>query len=126
MPYIYQADIWCDDCGKAIKEQIREYEKKTHDRVSREDSDQWPIELDSISDEADSPQHCGSMEECPNAERFDGRLVGQFLENNLTTDGYEYVLEQHREHPSGITQMWMDFYNLSLSTEEEEENEEDS
>lgn len=121
MPYIYQADVWCDDCGNEIKSQIREYEKKTHDRVCRNDSEEWPIETDSCSDEADSPQHCGSHESCPNAERFDGRLVGQFLENSLTTDGMEYVLETHKEKPTELTQMWMDFYNLS--TGEDEENE---
>lgn len=120
MPFIYQADVWCDDCGREIKEILRKQEKATHDHYYRDDSDMWPIETDSCSDEADSPQHCAGYQECPNAERFDGRLVGQFLKNSLTTDGIEYVLETHKEKPTELTQMWMDFYNLNSNEEADE------
>ena len=112
MTYMYQAALYCDDCGKEMQQILRKKEKMTHDRFSRDDSEEWPIDVTSLSDESDSPQHCDSMSECPNSERYGDLKVGQFLENQLTEDGIKYVKELHKNNPSELTQMWVDFYGL--------------
>jgi hypothetical protein len=69
--YIYCADIYCDDCARAIRIDCAE---------DSGDSDGYP--QGPYSDgggEADGPQCCGAC--------------GEFLENPLTGDGYQYLLE---------------------------------
>lgn len=116
--YIYAADIYCEDCGRAIRKDIRRAgNAPAHPSdESSYDSDEYP--KGPYSDgggEADSPQHCGSGAECINAlELEDGTKVGCFLENPLTSDGYEYVREQHRESPSEVTELWVDHYDIDV------------
>jgi len=60
--------------------------------------------------EADCPQHCGAGAQCVNAIEFDdGHKVGAWLENELTTDGVEYVREAIREGGE-VAEMWADYY----------------
>ena len=91
--YIFQADVWCEDCARDIQFRL------SH-RKDDEDSDAYP--QGPYSDgggEADCPQHCGGCR--------------VFLENPLTSHGVDYVVEQHRDNPSDITQEWVDYYGLS-------------
>ncbi len=117
MCYAYNADIYCDACGKEIKKDL--------DRQGIEDegdTDGYPQWFDDGS-EADSPQHCGNGEDCLFAEEVElGWRVGCFLENELTTDGIEYVKEQHQKSPSAITRRWVDFYGIKEEPEEDEED----
>jgi hypothetical protein len=113
---IYNADVYCSACAADIKAQIR----KEGGRVERDDSDSWPQPVDPNSDEADCPQHCGSHADCLNPMILsDGRKIGAFLENSLTTDGREYVKSTHRDKPSEITQFWVDHYDLADEIETE-------
>ncbi|GAF74579.1 unnamed protein product [marine sediment metagenome] len=111
--YIYAADIYCKQCGEAIRERItREGTAPADldDEVSY-DSDEFP--KGPYSDgggEADCPQHCGSGPDCLNAiELDDGSKVGAWLENELTTDGVEYVREAIREGGE-VAELWADYY----------------
>lgn len=110
MPYVYCADIYCGVCGKEIIEDC----KDVHE-IDRDCTDSFP-QFDDSSGEADCPQHCG---EC-----------GVFLENPLTTDGYEYVkeavlndLKASNLESIAVTE-WGPFYDIeSLFFEEEGEEE---
>jgi len=83
MAYIYQADVWCDDCGRAICK-----------RLKREGSRAivYP-EHAGDDEEADMPRHCAAEEHCVNAITLpSGEKVG-YLFGELTTVGVEYVKE---------------------------------
>ncbi len=95
MPYIYQADLWCDSCGRAIRRQLR---REGHapaypqDETSY-DSDEFP-KYAADSGEADCPQHCGAGEDCLEAiELPSGRKIGALLSTDLTGDGVRYTQE---------------------------------
>ena len=102
--YIYQAALYCDDCSKEIK--------KRQDRVGSSlqydlgDPPKGPFP--NGGGEADSPQYC------------DG--CGEFLENDLTTDGREMVLDSvaiwlawggNRDDPD--IKSWIEFYDVELA-----------
>ncbi len=99
--FIYCADIYCEDCGRAIRARLAEAE----DILEREDSDSWP--QGPYSDgggEADCPQHCGACH--------------VFLENPLTDDGVNYVREAMLEQAESgrgspeVLNEWGDYYEL--------------
>lgn len=103
MPYIYQAELFCDDCGKAIckdrKAQLlakgltAEQFAKAYEDERNYDSDEYPKYVANIG-ESDSPNHCGSGEECLNAVVLtDGVKVGELLSTELTEVGADYVRE---------------------------------
>lgn len=115
--YIYQADIFCEACGEAIREEIIQ-EKLAPPDPSDEasyDSDEFPKgPFPDGGGEADSPQHCGAGEECLDAiELSDGHKVGAWLENALTTDGIEYVKEAI-QGGGEVAELWADFYSEDL------------
>ena len=60
MAYIYQADVWCDECGKAIIDELTAQGKAPEDPDDETsyDSDDFPKSFDAESDEADGPQNC--------------------------------------------------------------------
>jgi hypothetical protein len=110
MCYIYCADIYCDDCGDKIKDDmcrdgsaaamIADGADLTDERSY--DSGEYPKGCYG-SDESDCPQHCGGC--------------GVFLENDLTTDGADYVIAAVREdleggHSDSIAcTVWREYYD---------------
>ena len=113
--YIYQADVYCEDCGELIRERVTK-EGHAPDNPSNErtyDSDQYPKGPYS-DEESDCPQHCGSGSACVNAQTLGGTKVGVFLENPLTQDGYDYVREQLQDILNEVTQMWAEFYEIEI------------
>ncbi len=90
--YTYASDLYCEDCGRAIRKQlIREGHLHEED-----DLPQGPYP--DGGGEADVPQQCGAGAECKNAiELSGGRKIGAWLENKLTADGIKYVQEAIRE-----------------------------
>lgn len=117
--YIYAADVYCEKCAKDI---IKRLTQKAHDQHGYlEDSGDYP-QGPYQDGESDYPQHCGSGEDCLAPTVLpSGKVVGQFLENSLTTEGRDYVLEQHSKHPSEITTLWMEFYGLNLISDSSHE-----
>jgi hypothetical protein len=94
MAYIYQADVWCDDCGEAIRERLTR-----EGMAPANPEDEWSYDSDdfpkraSDDEESDSPQHCAAGEHCVNAVMLpSGEKVG-YLFGELTTVGVAYVEE---------------------------------
>lgn len=125
--FIYQADLWCADCGRAIRERLdseysanvpdkttgKEYNPPTWDTPETEyDSDEYP--KGPYSDgggESDCPQHCASGADCLNAlELADGHKVGCWLENPLTSEGARYVKETVADGRGCVTHLWAKWY----------------
>src|SRR5208337_1332878 len=76
--YVYAADIYCEDCGRAIKKGLEK----------SDDSDDYPQgPYPDGSGESDGPQHCGAHAGCLNAMEFAGTKVGVWLGNPLTNNG---------------------------------------
>jgi hypothetical protein len=116
MAAIFQADIWCDDCAEKIKDDAYAGRFDHQRGMSRDDwevehgfddernydSDEYPKWCDDEA-ESDCPQHCAGCSE--------------FLGNDLTADGIEYVKDAVREDiESGRTDSiavteWMPFYD---------------
>jgi len=119
--YMYQAALWCQDCGEALREALVEEGKAPQDPEdeSSYDSDDFPKgPFADGGGEADVPQHCDANEECINAiTLFDGRKIGAFLENDLTSDGEDYVKEAvadaevEKREGSVALEVWKDFYD---------------
>lgn len=116
--YIYQAALFCETCEKAI---CRELDASGN--APSDPSDEYSYDSDVYpkgpypdgGGEADSPNHCADC--------------GVFLENPLTEEGYNYVIERVKDcyqsrHPSGNSEVvaeWRAFYDISLDTDESEE-----
>ena len=116
MAYVYNADVWCDDCGRAIMADC--------DAAGRPDtgvSDDYPQYAPDGGGEADTPQHCGAGEGCINAiilrqkSSITGKRqtyrIGAWLENDLTAEGCEYVRQAVRG-PGGLCRrLWRKYYS---------------
>lgn len=63
--YMYQADLWCNDCGDAIRERLQQ-EGKAPDDSGVYDSEDYPISYPEAG-ESDCPQHCAAGKDCINA-----------------------------------------------------------
>lgn len=124
--YIYAADVYCEDCGQAICERIRQ-ERKQAGLSAIDESD--PFSFDSYEfpkgpndpGESDCPQHCGSGGRCINCidladidpDESSGK-IGAFLENDLTTDGVEYVVTSwldNYQHNPVVVNYWVQQYS---------------
>ena len=92
--YIYNADLFCQECGERIKAEL-DAKGETPANPNNErtfDSDQYPKgPYPDGGGESDSPQHCGSGAYCANFYILGWIKVGVFLENKLTNDGVNYV-----------------------------------
>ena len=97
MCYAYNADIYCDDCGDEIRAEL--------DAAGHEDegdTDGYPQWFG--DSEADCPQHCGGCH--------------VFLENSLTSDGYDYAKEavadaiRRGDDDSVALTEWAPFYDI--------------
>jgi len=131
MCYIYNADVYCDDCGDQIKRDIAagilvgtddaelwlliefDVDDDVDDVVAlldslderQYDSGDYPKHC-SDDEESDCPQHCGSGAGCINAHVFDdGDKCGCLIGSNLTDDGMEYVREAVREG-GDVADLW--------------------
>jgi hypothetical protein len=110
MAYIYQADVWCDECGKAIIAELTSQEKAPEDPEDESsfDSDEFPKHYDAENEESDGPQNCA-----------DGHCAGNygtFLQNQLTSHGYAYLkkmLNEDGETPSELVKEWANYYQFS-------------
>ena len=94
--YIYQADIYCEECGTDIA-----FRTAKPDYPKPWDTNDFPMAVD--NEESDCPEHCASCQ--------------VFLENPLTKDGQDYVLEAVWEAAvdgkglKDIVLEWFNFYD---------------
>ena len=104
--YMYQADLYCADCGAAIKCRLDKEGKtpETNDEADWDSGDYPKGPYPDGGGEADCPNHCGRCH-C-------------FLENPLTSDGYIYVQEQIENgiRKSPILETWLGFYDFRVSS----------
>jgi len=117
MAYTYQADVWCDKCAAHIIGELQRNgtaPSDTEDETSF-DSDDYPKRYWPDSEEADGPQNCASGN-CGGGPSDGFGAYGTFLENGLTTDGYEYLksmLDGHGKTLPAFAQEWADFYQFT-------------
>lgn len=127
MPYVYQADVWCDDCGKKIMSQIAmENPKAVPEDVDDEssyDSGEWPKEYDPEAESSDSPQNCADGE-CGGQYWVGYKLLsyGKFLGGMLTAEGYKNLKEMLDEYRPGAipeyAKEWAEFYGFEYHENE--------
>jgi hypothetical protein len=104
--YIYQGDLFCEDCANTLKRQI-DRKKPSVDLSTSEDSDDYPQGPHADGGgEADTAQHCG--------------MCNVFLENPLTSHGWNDVKERvawdimsGKYNPVSLG-TWADFYDVTL------------
>ena len=108
--YIYQAALYCEDCGRAIRKRLRQEGKAPDD-----DSDNYPKgPFGDGGGESDCPEHCAAYDDCLNAiDLPDGRKIGAWLENPLTGDGVNYVREAIAAGGEA-TKLWGQWYANEL------------
>lgn len=97
--YMFDADTYCEECTERMHPGSTDWRAEGFeptDYTDSEGNELHPIFLS--NSESDHPEHCGSC--------------GVFLENDLTSDGYAYVVEAHAERPSDVTREWAAFYGL--------------
>jgi len=135
MCYVYAADIWCDDCGEAIRDSIcydladgynrnglldqldhtnwegMTFEERRDDIADQlyhgdYDTDEYPY-YSRDDYESDTPDHCAAGSSCVNAITLDdGKIIGEYIGNNLTADGVEYV----KAAVGPIAELWKSVY----------------
>lgn len=117
MAYVYQADKWCDDCGKAIAHRLIDEGESPDDPgdESSFDSGDFPKGPYPDDDPADSPYHCGAGDDCLDPiELSNGRKVGAIV-SGLTEDGKKYALNKIREKPDDpLMELWLEHFELEL------------
>lgn len=76
MAFIYQASVWCENCGQKIIDELTEAGKAPADpnNESTFDSNDFPKFYDPDNESADSPQNCASGT-CGGVYSIDGRQV---------------------------------------------------
>ena len=121
--YIYQADLLCEECGAEVRKD-REAEGFVidWDDESSYDSDDYPKgPYPDGGGEADCPQHCGNCH--------------GFLENQLTSDGEDYVREAVTRNwgtsgitsgNSGVISEWVEFYGIRPAEPDDQYDEEEA
>ena len=115
--YIYAADIYCEDCGEDIRKQLTSegFAPVDPENETAYDSGEFPKgPIPDGGGEADCPQHCGAADDCINAIEFpEGNKIGTWLENELTTDGVDYVREAIQKGGE-MAEMWAEWYREEL------------
>lgn len=119
--YIYCADIYCEDCGRAIRKRIKAegFAPENPRDESSYDSDEYPKgPFDDGGGESDTVQHCGSHADCLNALTLsDGSKVGAWLENPLTSHGAAHVAESIADDPDNeVCKLWAEWYREELAS----------
>ena len=120
MSYIYQAELYCDVCGRDICEQIQR-EREEAGLEPFDDSDQSSYDSDEFpkgpypdDEESDIPQHCGSLSDCLDPTEIDGQKYGHFFGNDLTAEGVRYLQESLNDDPGNpVVQFWVDYYRAA-------------
>jgi hypothetical protein len=106
--YTYAADLHCETCANDIMFDLDRAGKKpadTDDEFSYDSGDYPKGPTAYGGGEADSPQHCGTC--------------GEFLENDLTSDGVAYIRDAVVEairsgRVSDALRVWVEYYGIGL------------
>ena len=121
MAYVYQAALYCDDCGELIRDELEHQGKAPADPDDEHsyDSDDYPKgPYPDGGGESDGVWHCDAHEDCENAiELPSGRKIGAWLENPLTPDGVAWLCEVLRTGRGdlGVHALWREWYADELA-----------
>jgi hypothetical protein len=126
--YVYNADIYCDDCGESLIASL-EQAKKLRDRriIDTGDSDDYPQKAQ--KGETDSPSHCARNEDCLNRvdlyayglssedtlcgaeDRYVGALLSETLTSEGETNAYEIATEQNPSpYQRALHHLWLEAF----------------
>jgi len=117
--YIYCADIYCEDCGRAIRERLTAEGKAPADPSNERSYDSGDFPKGPYAEhecESDTPHHCACGPKCLNALDITGTLVGAWLENPLTCAGVYYVIDAVRAG-GDVAAFWASKYAEELRAE---------
>ncbi|HXN71509.1 MAG TPA: hypothetical protein VN861_03035 [Candidatus Acidoferrales bacterium] len=98
MGYIYQADVYCNRCGDAIRQRLSANVPEDTLDHSSYDSDDYPKDAMVETEESDVPEHCTGC--------------GVFFHNPLTSAGYRYVQEKLNE--TGLKSIYQGNMTIAL------------
>lgn len=115
--FVFQAALWCNDDALLIRQEL----EKEGDVPEDPDSDQYP-DGPYPPEESDSPDHCDAGEACVNAIELPyGGKIGQWLGNDLTSDGIDYVcssvldaMDSASEHKRQVNRLWRHLYAAQI------------
>lgn len=121
--YVFNADLWCDACGRHIAE-------TDSSLIDTGDSDDFPQYAP--EGETDSPGHCASGRDCLEPEDLgcyglapgavlvgaESRLIGGWLGEDLTEHGREYLAELLAEpdptpYQAALHAFWREVYGVA-------------
>jgi len=118
MPYVYQADYWCDECALDIRDRIL---SKRPSLAGSEDSNEWPQEV-SDTEPMDMVHNCasgtcGGTDTIVSLDPGPGALVeyGAHLELPLSKEGYldlQAKLNGHGRTLPAFAEEWARFYGF--------------
>ena len=123
--YIYQDDLFCEDCAFGIQQSLKYGGReprlgKKLKKLIKKESDHYPQgPYDSLKMETDKPYHCGKIYNCLNAIEFNKgqeykacyHKIGCLLETRLTPDGVKYIMELKLENrESFILPLWLEYF----------------
>lgn len=129
--YVYNADLYCDDCGEGIAQYL--FERGAEDTG---DSDDYPQA--SIESESDAPNHCACGADCHNAVDLTAyglteddlrngapRFIGAWIVEDLTEDGRAYLTEMLTEddpspYQRAVHRFWRETYPDAVDRFEED------
>jgi hypothetical protein len=105
--YVYAADLYCEDCGRAIQDELKD---DGHEDTG--DSEEYPQgPYPDGGGESDGPAHCGADAKCINAMTLAGVTIGAWLGNPLTEEGVRYLQEMlDAPNPSPYQRALHDFW----------------
>jgi hypothetical protein len=121
--YIYSADLYCKDCGEAIKQatdrDIATGEVSADCKESG-NSDHYPQPISGKDElESDTVEHCGCGASCVNVITLpNGNKIGAWLGNTLTRDGQKELLQKVQDpglegsHSYLVASLWAYLYDL--------------
>ena len=101
--YSYNAALYCEACGERIRAELTAQGKAPPDPDAEDTYDSGDFPKSIVSGESDTIDFCDAGEHC--ADPFvlsDGHKVGQYLDQDLTTEGVESLkaaLDQDRSRP---------------------------
>jgi hypothetical protein len=123
MPYVYRADLYCDECGDRICERLTAAGKRPAcvENESSFDSEYYPKHAD--NERHDSPHHCASGDKClakfrlgakGNPVKTGGIFVSALITQRLTQYGIDYVIEA-ADRGNSVGLYWAKVFDQQIS-----------
>ncbi len=117
--YLYQAALYCESCGRMIREQLAQEGKAPPDPSDEATFDSGSFPKGPFYPRAsDLVEHCAAAEGCGEAIELSGRSgkVGAWLENALTPVGVRRLQETIKTgYRKPLVKLWRRWYGTELA-----------